>query len=218
MESKGAIAKALAAAQAEMGPVVFDSLNPHFKSRFASLSAVRSAVIPVLAKHGISLTQDLQTTERGVACFTTLWHESGESLTFGPLTMPASKPDAQGLGSAATYARRYSLMAVCGVVGDEDDDGNAASKGKAKNDPRPDTSEVDRAQVIEYAKRAAAIHDLDMGEEDIEDAIFKIHHELAPHSELYVAVMDELVKLGLFTQAAWKAAVKNHLRRQKEAA
>ncbi len=125
------IAKALAAAQLEMSNPRFDSQNPHFRNKFASLASVRNAVVPVLARHGIAMTQNLETTERGIGCTTTLWHESG-SLVFGPLVMPATKPDAQGYGSAATYARRYSLMAVCGVVGDDDDDANAAT-GKPSN-------------------------------------------------------------------------------------
>lgn len=125
----GAVAKALAAAQAEMRNPTFDSQNPHYRNAFASLASVRNAVVPVLAKHGISMTQNLETTGdgKGVACTTTLWHESGQFMSFGPLVMPASKADAQGFGSAATYARRYALMAVCGVVGDDDDDANSAS-------------------------------------------------------------------------------------------
>ena len=77
METKGAIAKALAASQAEMRNPAFDSANPHYRSQFASLASVRNAIVPVLAKHGIACTQDVQTTEKGVACFTSLWHESG---------------------------------------------------------------------------------------------------------------------------------------------
>lgn len=118
---------ALAKAQAEMGNPKFDKLNPHFKNKFASLAAVRDAVIPVLSKHGISCLQDLTNVEGGVACTTILLHTSGQMLTFGPLKMPVSKPDAQGFGSAATYARRYHLMAVANVVGDEDDDANEAT-------------------------------------------------------------------------------------------
>ena len=69
------IAGALAKAQAEMSNPSFDSQNPHFKNRFASLAAVRNAVIPVLSKHGICLTQNIITTETGIECTTTLWHE-----------------------------------------------------------------------------------------------------------------------------------------------
>lgn len=130
------LAKSLAAAQAEMQNPKFDSANPHFKNKFASLASVRNTVVPVLARHGITVIQNLSTTERGVACTTILLHASGQSMEFGPLVMPATKPDAQGLGSAATYARRYSLMAVCNVVGDVDDDANAASEIKhTKADP-----------------------------------------------------------------------------------
>jgi hypothetical protein len=66
-----------------------------------------------------------------VAC-TTIFIKGDDKLMIGPLEMPAARTDAQGFGSAATYARRYALMAACGVVGDEDDDGNAASDPAAK--------------------------------------------------------------------------------------
>jgi len=54
-------------------------------------------------------------------------HESGESIECGKLHVPAAKQDPQGYGSALTYARRYSLMAACGIA-PEDDDGNSASR------------------------------------------------------------------------------------------
>jgi hypothetical protein len=128
----GAIAAALVKAQSEMRNPRFDETNPHFKSRFASLAAVRAAVMPALLKNEIALTQELQTTERGIACYTHLYHSSGERLTFGPCEIPATKDNAHGFGSAATYARRYSLMAACGVVGDEDDDANSAVEQTAE--------------------------------------------------------------------------------------
>ena len=81
---------------------------------------------------------------------TTHLHKGDESLAFGPLFIPAAKNDAHSYGSACTYARRYSLMAVAGVVGDPDDDGNAAKdadsgQGEAagseiKADPSPTPS------------------------------------------------------------------------------
>jgi hypothetical protein len=204
----GKIAKALAAAQAEMSNPAFDSQNPHFRSRFASLAAVRNAVVPVLSKHGICLTQNLQTQEKGLACFTTLWHESGEYLTFGPLVMPASKPDAQGMGSAATYARRYAMMAVCGVVGDDDDDANSASgkpapavavnagKGIGIHSPLGDAPPSDDA--VQYA---------DAIKESIGDAdeIKKIHADLHNEGEeLYRSVW---ALLDAKTRSAFKKIV-----------
>ena len=122
------INKALIAARADIHNPVFDSENKHFKNRFASLKAVIAAVIPPLAEHGIAVVQDLQTVDGGLACYTHLYHESGEEKTFGPLIMQPTKAGPQEMASLSTYARRYHLMAVGVVFGDEDDDGNAASE------------------------------------------------------------------------------------------
>jgi hypothetical protein len=133
-----ALAGALAKAQLEMKNPGFDSTNPHFKSRYASLASVRDAVVSVLAKHGIAVVQELTTSADGVSCVTRLMHASGEVLQVAPLTIPLAKRDAHGIGAASTYARRYALMAVAGVVGDEDDDGNAvAEKPKYAVPPAP---------------------------------------------------------------------------------
>jgi hypothetical protein len=128
MELTPKLNKALIEARVDIHNPQFDSQNPHFKSRFASLKAVIASVIPPLADHGIAVIQDLQTVEGGIACYTHLLHESGEEKTYGPLIMRATKQDPQGYASASTYARRYHLQAVGGVVGDDDDDGNSASE------------------------------------------------------------------------------------------
>jgi hypothetical protein len=117
-----AISAALAAAQAEMKNPNFDSTNPHFRNKFASLAAIRNAVVPVFAKHGLSVMQELTSTEGTVACLTVVQHSSGQWLEFGPLAVPIPKGDAQGYGSASTYCKRYSLQSVAAIVGDEDDD------------------------------------------------------------------------------------------------
>jgi hypothetical protein len=130
------IAAALAEAQLEIQNPPLDSTNPHFKSKFASLPGVRNAIVPIMAKYGIAVTQDLKNVPGGVACTTVLTHVSGEQMTFGPLDMPATKQDAQGLGSAATYARRYGLLAAACVAGEQDDDGNAATEKAAKIAPK----------------------------------------------------------------------------------
>jgi hypothetical protein len=158
----GQIAASLAKAQAEMSNPAFDSVNPHFKNSYASLAAIRDAVVPVLARHGIAMTQDLTTAEGRVSCATVLWHSSGEVMRFGPLTLPVSKEDAQGYASASTYARRYSLMSVAGVCGDVDDDANVASgKPAAAVEHAPPPSGFDhwwndlRSAKIEAALEAA---------------------------------------------------------------
>jgi hypothetical protein len=136
---------ALARAQAEMTNPAFDSTNPHFKSKYASLAAVRNGIIPILARHGIACVQELLHEEGKVGCATRL-SCAGQWIEFAPFYLPPSKGDAQGYGSASTYARRYSLQAVAGVAGDEDDDGNAVAqpaRRKATANPVTPTAGAD---------------------------------------------------------------------------
>jgi hypothetical protein len=121
------IAAALVKAQRAFGPALKTSSNPHFKSRYADLAACVEAVMDGLNANGIALVQQTHECESGVIVETVFVHESGETFSAGKLHVPAVKHDAQGYGSALTYARRYSLMAACGIA-PEDDDGNAASK------------------------------------------------------------------------------------------
>ena len=120
-----AIASALVKAQREFGPALKTSTNPHFRSKYADLSACIEAVIDALNNNNIYLMQLTEEHESGVKVSTTFIHESGEQISGGSLFMPASKHDAQGFGSALSYARRYSLMAACGIA-PEDDDANSA--------------------------------------------------------------------------------------------
>jgi hypothetical protein len=121
------IATAMVKAQKEFGPALKSSTNPYFTSKYADLAACVEAVIDALNNNGIALIQKCHESDTGVNVETLLLHESGESLSCGVLHVPASKQDPQGYGSALTYARRYSLMAACGIA-PEDDDGNAASR------------------------------------------------------------------------------------------
>lgn len=125
------IATAFVAAQKEFAPALKTSTNPHFKSKYADLSAVVEAVIDALNNNGIGMIQQTHETNTGVCVETLLIHESGETLSGGKLQVPAAKQDPQGYGSALTYARRYSLMATCGIA-PEDDDGNAATEANKK--------------------------------------------------------------------------------------
>jgi hypothetical protein len=114
-------------AQKEFGPALKSATNPHFRSKYADLSACVEAVIDALNDNGIGLMQNCHESDTGVIVETMFIHESGETLSAGKLHVPASKNDPQAFGSALTYARRYSLMAACGIA-PEDDDGNAASR------------------------------------------------------------------------------------------
>ena len=125
------IATALVKAQKAFGPALKTATNPHFKSRYADLAACVEAVIGGLNDNGIALIQRNSLDDAGVTVETVFVHESGEMLECGKLHVPAAKHDPQGYGSALTYARRYSLMAACGIA-PEDDDGNAGSKPAPK--------------------------------------------------------------------------------------
>ena len=127
------IASALVKAQKAFGPALKTSSNPHFKSRYADLAACVEAVMDGLNSNGIALIQQTHECESGVMVETVFVHESGETYSAGKLHVPAVKQDAQGYGSALTYARRYSLMAACGIA-PEDDDGNMASRAKPKKE------------------------------------------------------------------------------------
>lgn len=113
-------------AQAAFGPALKTSTNPHFKSKFCGLDGCIEAVIDALNQNGIGLVQKTHKDETGVTVETLFIHSSGESLSGGELHVPSAKADPQGFGSALTYARRYSLMAACGIA-PEDDDGEAGS-------------------------------------------------------------------------------------------
>lgn len=121
------LAAALAKAQAECQNVVMNKTNPHFRSRYADLAAVRDAIIPVFNKHGLSIIQ--APTDEGFSGFfleTILMHSSGERMHW-TFPLPHDVNKMQAIGSAISYARRYTLSAIAGVASEEDDDGNAAT-------------------------------------------------------------------------------------------
>lgn len=144
------IAAALVKAQKGFAPALKKSTNPHFKSKYVDLAGCVEAVIDSLNDNGIALVQSMHECSDGVIVETIFVHESGEQLSCGKLHVPASKHDAQGFGSALTYARRYSLMAACGIA-PEDDDGNAAV-ASAKKPITP----------VKAAVQSAPINDEDM--------------------------------------------------------
>lgn len=144
------IAAALVKAQKEFGPALKSSLNPHFKNRYADLSACVEAVVDALNNNGIMLMQPCHEVENGVTVETLFIHESGETLSAGKLHVPASKQDPQGYGSALTYARRYSLMSACGIA-PEDDDGQAASQPQRQQESKQQAqaAKLDAQQIAE---------------------------------------------------------------------
>lgn len=138
------LAAALSKAQAAVKGAVKDSDNPAFKiggkvSKYADLESVKDACWEAVTSNGLAILQSPGLTENGVMHMTTmLTHYSGQWVR-DTLSIPLAKVDAQGYGSAVTYARRYSLAAFMGVA-PEDDDGNAASKPSGADNARVATS------------------------------------------------------------------------------
>ena len=130
------LSAALAKAQHEVENASKSSVNPHFKSKYADLAEILNTVRPVFSSHGIAIVQ-MPSFESGLASVETLLtHSSGQWIS-NTCSAPVGKQDAQGVGSAITYLRRYSLAAFAGVA-QEDDDGNSSiGNGKQPQQQAP---------------------------------------------------------------------------------
>jgi hypothetical protein len=152
------IATALSKAQAAMGPAKKDTDNGHYKSKYADLASAWLAAQGPITDHGLSVTQTFEPREdKGISISTTLLHTSGQWLQSTLVLYPAD-PRPQSTGSAITYGRRYGLMAILGLVPDDDDDGNQASgippAGAKKTPPAPfppAAARPQKAPVMEIA-------------------------------------------------------------------
>lgn len=122
-----AFAAALAKAQGAMGAAKKTNTNPHFGSKFADLADVWGVIREPLSTNGIAVVQRVSNVDAGVCITTMLLHASGEWMR-DRLVVPIVKNDAQAIGSAITYGRRYALSSMVGVAADGDDDGNAAAR------------------------------------------------------------------------------------------
>lgn len=134
---------ALLAVQKEGISLQKNAINPHFKNKYISLDSLMTQVLPVLNAHGIVLLQQPTTVngEPGLTTSLTL-AETGESVVD---TMPLilAKDDPQGQGAAITYARRYSLLSILGLVADEDTDGEGVKPRRVvrkASGPSPDSN------------------------------------------------------------------------------
>lgn len=125
------LATALAKAQGQLENASKASVNPHFKSKYADLAEVINTIRPVFAEHGLSVMQCPSFDAGIVSVETVLMHSSGEFIA-STVSAPVSKQDAQGVGSAITYCRRYALAAVAGIAQEDDDANGAVGKAPAK--------------------------------------------------------------------------------------
>lgn len=192
------LAPALVALQADLTPVAKSASNPFFKSSYAPLPEVMEAVQPLLAKHKLAVSQFLTNLEGQSALRTILIHESGQYIEdVQPLLLVKNDPQSQG--SATTYARRYGVMAVLGVVADEDDDGNLAAKAAARHaetaEPVVKSSGTEVGGELTRAKRAIMEELAKQGEDTPfkqKDAIRKI---------LDKSSIDNLIEANLVADA-----------------
>lgn len=134
-EERKNIFKALADLKKGFKQPLKDANNPYFDSKYVPLESVVQAIDIEAHKHGLSYCQSAVTNEQGLAgVITMIIHSSGEFIEFDPLFLKPNKQTPQGVGSAITYARRYSLSSAFGIASDVDDDGNEASgNGKRRS-------------------------------------------------------------------------------------
>lgn len=152
------IAKALTAFHADLPNVSKGSTNPAFKSKYADLADIVHVVLPALAKNGLAWITRPTYVDGAFVLAYELRHISGESIS-GEWPLPdPTQANPQQLGSAVTYAKRYTLSAVTGIAPDTDDDGNAASAKGTPRASRPAAAQ-DRIAKAETALRGAADRD-----------------------------------------------------------
>ena len=137
------IAKALSLAQSEMSGATKQSTNPFYKSNYSDLASVMQAISLPFSAHGLCFVQAAEANEQRVSVTTRIIHTSGQWLE-ATTELPPTKADAQGWGSAITYAKRYGLQALCGVPS-VDDDGQEAVKRVAA----PKATPINKKQAEE---------------------------------------------------------------------
>jgi hypothetical protein len=193
----GALAKALPKAQAAIAKITKDAANPHFNSKYASLTEIAGAVLPAMNANGFTILQPASSDDAGVSVVTVLLHESGEWMRSTHL-VPVSRRDAQGIGSALTYARRQALQSFLTVApeGEDDDAEGAVGRGNA---PKPPLNTPKPAQeppsLTVRANRLAAtlngvktLHDLTRAW----DLAKELRADLAKDAPADLAALDEL--------------------------
>lgn len=196
-EAIDALTGALAKAQGQMKAAPLNKTNPHFKNKYADLASVIEAIRKPLADNGIAVTQTTELRDGAFCLVTRLAHSSGQWLA-GEYLLPANVSPQQ-LGSALTYARRYSLSAIACIAADEDDDAEGARKdNQVAQLPKRDNPHVTQPRdVNEYAER------IDPATGEVVDCI-PVHLHRAP--KLKVADARPVAETLLHAMRACKTA------------
>jgi len=191
------LAAALVAMQGETEHANYDKTNPHFKSKYASLAEVIDVIKAPLAKHGLSvLALPGYQADVGYLLTTRLIHASGEWIET-EMRLNPTKDDPQGLGSAITYMRRYTLPGIGLYASEEDDDGNAASRPKSPAQAPSLTPEQLQAKRQAYLDKLATINDETIVKTFFLEAasglgLQKATPEFAEFRKLFVQRIDEI--------------------------
>jgi len=129
------LAKALSKLQAEIRGAERTEVNAQFSKAYSTIYDMWEAIREPIGKYGLSVVQEVTYKDKSVFLTAVLLHESGQWIKFDPLAMPVAKDGAHGIGSAITYARKYSISAILGICpgDDRDDDGNAAMAAEKKS-------------------------------------------------------------------------------------
>jgi len=188
--SNAALFAALALAQSEVENATKGSVNPHFKSRYADLAEVLNTVRPVFAKHGIAIIQSTGFSDGLVSVTTALVHKEGGYVTSVASCTPA-KVDAQGVGAATTYLRRYSLAAATGVAQEDDDGQSAAHSRSAPIAPpaKPSNALLDLLAATEDATNEEVLRNLYKATENL------VEHEKAEARKAIVQKRSTITKV-----------------------
>lgn len=179
-----------------------DAKNPFFKNNYVTLDGIVKAIDDAIKGTGLSYTQEAMSEGNSVKVSTYILHESGEYMALDPLTLPASKADAQAFGSAVTYAKRYALAAAFGVTSDVDDDGNDAVGDEPKQGQKQDRTQKSKAPQKAPAKNQDApkltqpeINKLQASAKDLAELItVKTNKETTPGDTLSKAIINSLNK------------------------
>lgn len=196
-ESISKISSALIKAQQEIKVAIYDATNPHFRSKYASLGSVVEACKEALNKNKIVFIQGSHSDKDlpKMICVTTrLLHESGEYIE-DTIAVPYVQDTPQALGSSLTYARRYGLSALLGIVSDEDDDGNSGTveAPRAITPPQPKKlSKIDKQKKLSNLALKAGCKTAD----DFSDMMGSlINKPVSKSSELTEEELDKAIEL-----------------------
>jgi len=192
--SNAALFAALALAQSEVENATKNAVNGGFSKNgrpsYADLAEVLNTVRPVYSRHGIAIVQSTGFSDGLVSVTTALVHKEGGYVTSVASCTPA-KVDAQGVGAATTYLRRYSLAAATGVAQEDDDGQSAAHSRSAPVAPpaKPSNALLDLLAATEDATNEEVLRNLYKATENL------VEHEKAEARKAIVQKRSTITKV-----------------------